>query len=182
MQTIERINELYNFLTPVDENKDFSTYFVYGTKKSFARALFAAELYKINQVPVVVSDKDVVDEYVKVLKEGGLKDFDIFEESKGSNFVENSFNSISVAKENNLSLDKVGLVSASLVALRAQLMTQLFLTKEFIVCSLPVETDSVNPFDDPTSFDNWFKYDKGVSVFLSEIVKLYFLKKFRVLN
>ncbi len=178
----DKRNELYKLLTPIDFGENIKAYFVYGTNKSMARAHYAVEVYKMKLAPVVVSDMDVDNEYVDILKKGGVKNSDIFREGMGANFIENAYNSIKIVRENNLDLDQIGVISASLVALRAKLMTQIFLPKNSRIYSLPVEIDKSNPIEDPTSPENWYKNNKGVSVFLSEIIKLYTLKEFGILK
>jgi hypothetical protein len=177
------INQFYNLLTPKEKFNGIngSVIFIYGTGKSPARAIFGAEIYKKQKIPIIMSGKKEVENSKKILIKNGVLERDIFEEKQGRNFIENAYYSIRLAKEKGFPLDKIILVSASLVALRAFLTTQIFLPKETIIYSLPVEYDPTNP-NDPTSPENWYKNNLGIEVFLSEIIKLYIMKKEKLLK
>ena len=176
-QSKDYLNKLYKFLTPANDVENASVYFIYGTNKSIARVKYGAKLYNSHPANIVLTDKDITIEYKKVLLENGVKEKDIFIEPEAGNFIENAFYSIKMAKKNNLSLVKVAVVSASLVALRALLMTKIFLSSAGEVYSTPVERDITNIENDPTSPENWYKNDLGIKMFLSEVAKLYVLQK-----
>lgn len=176
-QSKDYLNKLYKFLTPTDNIENVSVYFIYGTNKSTARAEYGAKLYQTCPTNIILTDKDIIPEYKKILLENNIKEKDIFIEPKAGNFIENAFYSIKTAKDNNLSLAKVAVVSASLVALRACLTTKMFLSPNAKIYSAPVEIDLLDIENDPTSPDNWYKNDLGIKMFLLEVIKLYVLQK-----
>ena len=171
-------NKFYHLLTPKDDinNVKGSVIFIYGTNKSLARAVFGVNVYKKHPLPVIVSDKKESKNYKKILIENGFPKRDIFEEKQGRNFIENAYYSIRLAQKNKIPLNKIILVTASLVALRGVLTTQIFLSKKIKVYSCPVEYDPINS-NDPTSPENWYKNNLGIQIFLSEIVKLYIMRE-----
>lgn len=177
-QSQNLINRFYNLLTPKEifNNANGLIIFIYGTKKSLARAIFGAEIYKKQNLPIIISGKEETEDYKKMLIKNKVLEKDIFIEKQGRNFIENAYYSIKLAKENALPLNKIVLITASLVALRALLTTQIFLPKEIKIYSLPIEYDPINP-NDPTGPKTWYKNNLGVEVFLSEIIKLYIMKK-----
>ncbi len=176
-QSKDSLNELYNFLTPKDNIENVSVYFIYGTNKSTARAEYGAKLYNSCPAGIILTDKDITPEYKKVLLANGVEKKDILIESEANNFIENAFYSIKKAKDNNLSLAKVVVISASLVALRAYLTTKVFSVSDAEIYSVPVEMDLSNIENDPTSPNNWYRNDLGIKMFLSEVIKLYVLQK-----
>ena len=171
-------NKFYHLLTPKMDinNVKGSIIFIYGTSKSPARAVFGVNVYKKQSLPIIISGKKESKIYKKILIENGLPKRDIFEEKQGRNFIENAYYSIRLAQKNKIPLNKIILVTASLVALRGILTTQIFLSKKIKIYSCPVEYDPTN-LNDPTSPENWYKNDLGIQIFLSEIVKLYIMRE-----
>jgi uncharacterized SAM-binding protein YcdF (DUF218 family) len=182
-QPLNAISEFYQLLTPKDsiENLNSSVIFIYGTSRSPARILFGAEVYKKQPSPVIISDFEKAKDFSKILVEKGVYKKDIYEESQGRNFIENAYFSIKLAQENKIPLNNIILISASLVALRAKLTTQIFLPETTRVYSFPVEYDPTNP-QDPTSPQNWYKNELGVITFISEIIKLYIMQEEKLLK
>jgi hypothetical protein len=174
----EYIDKIYSSLTPRDSIKNIpknSLIFIYGSN-SDARAIFGSEIYNHFKVPVVVSGKGESERYRRVLIENNILEKDIFEEKNAKNFIENAFYSIELAKEKRILQENIILITASLVSLRALKTTEIFLKEKTKIYSLPIEFD-YNIKEDPTSPDNWFKNDIGIQTFLSEIMKLYLMKK-----
>ena len=172
------IVKFYQLLTPKENIKDVrgSIIFIYGTYKSTARAEFGAKLYQEQNLPIIISDNKESAEYKRVLLKNGVSPKDIFEEKQARNFAENAYYSVKLALYNRLALNKITLVTASIVALRGLLTTQIFLSPESQIYSAPVEYD-LSSFNDPTSPENWYKNKLGIQTFLSEIVKLYIMKE-----
>jgi hypothetical protein len=178
------LKKLYDFLTPenrINSNRA-SVIFIYGTKHSLARASLGVEIYKKYNLPVIISDKECSGWYKQFLIKKRIPNNKIFEEKQGRDYIENAYYSIKLASENNISLRGIILITASLVSLRALLMTKIFLKPNSILYSCPVHIDPTNPLGDPTSPEEWYKNEKGIKIFLSEIVKLYLLVKENLLK
>jgi len=171
------LKQLYNLLTHESRiNSDrASVIFIYGTKHSLARAYLGVEIYKQYNLPIIISDTEFSGWYKEYLIKKKIPENMVFEEKQGRNYIENAYYSIKLSLENNISLKGIILITASLVSLRAMLITNIFLNPDSFLYSCPLHLDPTNPEKDPTSPQNWYRNEKGIKTFLSEIIKLYLL-------